>query len=259
MANYQDQDRYPRQMRDQDRDRQRDDRMQTGSSRFEESRHWREDDRRNPYDQARNESYRGSARAEWDRPQHARGGGYAGAQFGDWESSTQGGAVGSELYGGYDRHGAGRNMSQSDYGGQSDYGYGGRTSQNYGGGYERNQGFERGGYHGYGRQSDDQGEGYAPGSQIWNERERGYAGSQTRRSHDHDPDYTHWREQQMRGFDDDYAAWRDERRQKFSSDFDTWRQNRPRNHGKGPQIEAENPVVGSVTDGDTGDMSKKKN
>lgn len=257
MANYQDHDRQPRQMRDWDQDRQRDDRPRTGSGRFEEARHWREDDQRNSYDQTHNEFRGGPARSDWDRPQHARGGGYSGARFGDWSQSTQGGAVGSELYGGYDRHGAGRGVSQSDYGGRAGYGYGGPTGQSYGGGYDRNEPFERGGYQGYGSQQDYQGEGYAPGSQIWNQ--RGYAETGAQRQHDHDPDYLHWREQQMRGFDEDYAAWRDERRQKFSSDFESWRQNRPRNHGKGPQIEAENPVVGSVSDGETGDMSKKKN
>lgn len=38
-----------------------------------------------------------------------------------------------------------------------------------------------------------------------------------------EPDYLHWREQQMRSLDNDYLSWRDERRERFASDFATWR------------------------------------
>lgn len=86
-------------------------------------------------------------------------------------------------------------------------------------------------------------QGYAPGGQIWKDRDsRG----------DFEPDYLHWREQQLKSFDDDYSTWRNERRQKFSSDFDTWRSNRP----KGVQTEAANPYVGDVSEGGTAEGDK---
>ena len=43
---------------------------------------------------------------------------------------------------------------------------------------------------------------------------------------DHDPDYRHWREEQLRSLDDEYDAWRQERRQKFSDEYNNWRKNR---------------------------------
>lgn len=252
MTHYQDDDRHHRHARDWRYDREPQDRMQGRSSRFDEPRHWSDEDRRGPYDQPRGEAHGGPARSGWEQSR-SRGGGYAGAQFGDWESGAQGGAVGSQLYGGYDRHGAGRNMSQSDYGG---YGQGGGMSgQGYGGNYGDNQERWHGGHQGYRGQSGYETGGYAPGSQIWDEPARGYARGRGGHDHDHEPDYLHWREQQMRGFDEDYAAWRNERRQKFSSDFDTWRRNRPRDENR---AQAENPIVGDVSDGGTGDMSKKK-
>lgn len=86
--------------------------------------------------------------------------------------------------------------------------------------------------------------GYAPGAQIWEGSGRGMGG-QSHQHHDFEPDYLHWREQQLSAFDKDYSDWRNERRQKFSADFDTWRQNRPR-------VQAENPIVGDVSDGGDG-------
>lgn len=94
-------------------------------------------------------------------------------------------------------------------------------------------------------------------AQSWNQgRPEGYAGPEHARGsnmnrpgpHDFDPDYLHWREQQISTLDKDYADWRTERRQKFSTDFDSWRQNR----AGGPRIEAENPIVGNVADGGDG-------
>lgn len=92
--------------------------------------------------------------------------------------------------------------------------------------------------------------GYAPGAQIWEGSGPGMGG-QSHEHHDFEPDYLHWREQQLSAFDKDYSEWRSERRQKFSSDFDSWRQSRPR-------VQAENPIVGDVSDGGTGDASEVK-
>jgi hypothetical protein len=76
-------------------------------------------------------------------------------------------------------------------------------------------------------------------------------GGQSHEHHDFEPDYLHWRQQQLSAFDKDYSDWRNERREKFSSDFDSWRQNRPR-------TQAANPIVGDVTDGGTGNAAEAK-
>ncbi len=91
------------------------------------------------------------------------------------------------------------------------------------------------------------GEGHAPGRQIWKDRDTGASGR-----HDFEPDYLHWRDQQLKAFDNDYSAWRSERRQKFSSDFESWRSSRP----KGVQTEAANPYVGDVSEGGTAEGNK---
>ena len=41
-----------------------------------------------------------------------------------------------------------------------------------------------------------------------------------------DPDYHHWRKEQMGKLDEDYKAWQGERRQKFSDEFGKWRTER---------------------------------
>lgn len=254
MTDHNDYERRHRESRREERHWEPEDRMRSSGRDLEESRHWREDDRRNPYDQGRPAMEGQSS----DSPRRRGGGGWSGAQFGDWDSGVRrGGAVGSQLYGGYGRHGAGQSVSQSSYGGHDDYGYG-QSSYSAAGSRGRGQDYpapERDDWRGRGEY---EAHGYAPGSQIWDEQRGGY-GQARRSDNDHDPDYRHWREQQMRGFDEDYAAWRNERREKFSSDFDTWRRNRPRNDGRGPQVEADNPIVGDVSDGGTGDLSKKKN
>lgn len=93
--------------------------------------------------------------------------------------------------------------------------------------------------------------GYAPGAQIWEGSGPGLKGERHdhHARHDFEPDYLHWREQQMSNFDRDYTDWRSERREKFSADFDNWRSSRPR-------VQAENPIVGDVADGGTGDASE---
>ena len=72
-------------------------------------------------------------------------------------------------------------------------------------------------------------------------------GGQSHEHHDFEPDYLHWRQQQLSAFDKDYSDWRNERRHKFSSDFDTWRRNR-----------ADNPIVGDVADGGVGSQKDLK-
>jgi hypothetical protein len=98
--------------------------------------------------------------------------------------------------------------------------------------------------------------GYAPGSQIWEGQGQTY--DHHSRASDFEPDYLHWRNQQLSNFDRDYSEWRHERRQKFSSDFDAWRQGRPRAEASGESRNpTANPVVGDIADGGTGDVKKR--
>ncbi|WGM31723.1 hypothetical protein [Brevundimonas sp. NIBR11] len=164
----------------------------------------------------------------------------------------------------YDQYGASSHDASRGYGGRSDwnrdggysrsprsgefgqdYGYsrayGQGSSQNYDrgrGAYGAGSG--RGDRGGYGSNNPDHG--YAPGAQIWEGRG---GGAPTGRS-DYEPDYLHWRDQQMSKFDRDYDEWRSEKRQKFSSDFDTWRSSR-------------NAIVENVSDGGTGSQKDVKN
>lgn len=154
------------------------------------------------------------------------------------------------------REAGGYSTGDPSYGGAPQYGRdhgGSRFDRGYGG---QNQGGDFGGPTWTGQSQADHG--YAPGGQIWQGSGRGMGG-QSHEHHDFEPDYLHWREQQLSAFDRDYADWRDERRQKFSSDFDTWRQNRPRSEASGDRhTPAENPIVGDVADGGTGDASEAK-
>ena len=143
--------------------------------------------------------------------------------------------------------GAGPQYGQ-DYGraGYAPQGYAGQGRYDQGGSVHATQG-HAGPVHG------DQGrydQGYAPGGQIWQGPGQGMGG-QSHEHHDFEPDYLHWRQQQLSAFDRDYTDWRNERREKFSSDFDSWRKSRPR-------VQAENPIVGDVADGGTGDASEAK-
>jgi hypothetical protein len=161
-------------------------------------------------------------------------------QFGQGYESQGYGGMGAQSF---DQRGYGQSGGQSGaYGSQMGQGYAGPTygGQTYGG-------------QGYGAQGYGQGypsHGYAPGAQIWEGSGRGMGG-QSHQHHDFEPDYLHWREQQLSAFDKDYGDWRNERRQKFSSDFDSWRQNRPRGEASG-HTPAENPIVGDISDGGDG-------
>jgi len=92
--------------------------------------------------------------------------------------------------------------------------------------------------------------GYAPGAEIWGGADRNASRDQT---HDFEPDYLHWRDQQMASFDNEYRSWRDERRTRFTNDFDTWRKSRSEN----VKAEAANPYVGDVAEGGVGRVSTK--
>jgi hypothetical protein len=96
--------------------------------------------------------------------------------------------------------------------------------------------YDRGRYEDYGRR------------EPWQNASRPQPTSQ----HDYEPDYLHWRDQQMANYDRDYQDWRAEKRQKFSSDFADWR------NARGPQVQAENTVVGDVTDGGGGSQAHAK-
>ena len=164
--------------------------------------------------------------------------GYQQGRYGPDPSTgrTGGYATGPSSYGGDPRYG-------------QDYGRAGHGPQAYGGQGRYDQGGPIWGSQGYrGQPSTDHG--YAPGGQIWQGAGQGMGG-QSHEHHDFEPDYLHWREQQLSAFDDDYRTWRNERREKFSSDFDSWRRSRPR-------VQAENPIVGNVADGGTGDASEAK-
>ena len=155
-----------------------------------------------------------SGRQSWDQPRY-------GGPSGDWSG---------------ERARAGASYDQYGYGSQPTFG-----------GYDRSQEMRRDARSDYRAGTrHDPAHGYAPGSQIWEGSGRGMGG-QTHEHHEFEPDYLHWRQQQLEAFDKDYTSWRDERRQKFSSDFDSWRQNR-----------AANPIVGDVSDGGTGDASELK-
>lgn len=190
----------------------------------------------------------------------ARGGMYGQtSQYGQGQSYGQ--------YGQSQQYGQGQYGGQSQYGqyGQSQYGqgqYGQAGQQSYGaGGYGTTYGQGGGMPQQVGHRSlpaqphygQSQGQGaphqlgggrgalpfgedssYAPGSQIW-------AGGRTGRGvefhsqhGEFEPDYLHWRDEQIQNLDRDYHGWREERRAKFSRDFDSWRKERQsRTQGQG--------------------------
>jgi hypothetical protein len=233
-----DYDRY-RDQGDQGRRRDFEDYRQETSGRSNEGRSWR-----------------GGTDRDFEPQQvGARGYGYGQQNQSRYGEGMSTGYTGDRSYGPQDY---GRDDSRGGYDRGQDYGrdqgQGGYRSQgrpNYGrGGYGSGQGGSgQGGW-------DYETHGYAPGAQIWGQRDRGSSrGYSQNRSSDHDfePDYLHWREQQLNNFDNDYRSWRDERRTKFTSDFDTWRQSRSDN----VKAEAANPYVGDVSEGGVGRTTTK--
>lgn len=212
-----------------------DDRYRAENPRYDEDRSWRGADQgreRTRQDYGRDGTY----------PSEAGASGYGYGQYerddrgyDDGASRSDSGRNRGDWAGGYGR------QAQSAYGyGRSDFG--GRSQQadrSYGGGqYQDDPSYEA--------------QGYAPGAQIWDQSGGGRGSRQAygRGGSSHsefEPDYLHWREQQMSRFDNDYRDWRSEKRQKFTSDFDTWRAGR-----------AENPIIGDVSDGGFGDQKDAK-
>jgi hypothetical protein len=130
-----------------------------------------------------------------------------------------------EGFGGEDYRGMTRGGGYPDYG-AGDAGWGG----GYPGYGEHGSGYGGQG-HGYGTSrgswgegsggSSGQGGGHEGGQRSWDRAE------EQNLRHQHDDDYHHWRNEQLRKFDQDYEEWRNERRKKFSEDFDKWRSARP--------------------------------
>lgn len=160
----------------------------------------------------------------------------------DSQSNDPGRSYGGRGYDSGSRYG--HSPRSGEFG--QDYGYGRAYGQGSSQGYGRGRGSydmdSSRDYRGSRYSQDDRDEGYAPGAQIW---QGGRGGASAGRS-DYEPDYLHWREQQMSKFDKDYDDWRAEKRQKFSSDFDTWRTSR-------------NAIVENVSDGGTGSQKDVKN
>ena len=244
------------------RSSQDDGRWEASDRRANERVSWSEGDGGRTADAYRNQgqmdrSYAGSRGMGYGRDQQSRyGEGMSTGWTGDRAGGPQGGY--DQSYGGGSMYGQ---NSQQDYG-RSQHGFAR-------GGYD--PGYSQGGQFGgsamggsnygqpYGQGQQGQGysqHGYAPGGQIWEGSGRGMGG-QSHQHHDFEPDYLHWREQQLSAFDKDYTDWRNERRQKFSSDFDSWRQTRPRTDASGHTL-ADNPIVGDVSDGGVGTQDAKK-
>ncbi|MBA4805654.1 MAG: hypothetical protein H2038_13475 [Brevundimonas sp.] len=198
-----------------------------------------------PQEWGRAQSYGRGDAGSWSGPS-----GHGGGSMGGQERWSQGGGQGSWSQPGYSQGG--------DYGGASMGGASGARG-GFAGGAHMHGGHGHSHSHSHGgAPSGYPSHGYAPGAQIWEGSGRGMGG-QTHEHHDFEPDYLHWREQQLSAFDDDYRSWRDERRQKFSSDFSSWRQNRPRSEAGGEHhTPAENPIVGDVSDGGVGDATEAK-
>lgn len=204
---------------------------------------------------------------------------YAGGQSAGWSRDHGSGVEASGPYGGGGSHAS--DASRDDWGaprynqpqGRGDAGYwsappaaehshrgGGRNAGGYsqGGAFGGSAMGGRAGAAGMGGSSTYPSHGYAPGAQIWEGSGSGMGG-QSHEHHEFEPDYLHWREQQLSAFDNDYRAWRDERRQKFSSEFDSWRQSRPRSEAGGDRpAPAANPIVGDVSDGGVGSGAEAK-
>jgi len=111
------------------------------------------------------------------------------------------------------REGYGNSSSSYDRdqgGGGYGYGYATQRGRSYGYGYDGRQDGDSGNYD---RQQGD------PQYRASSHRDQ------------HDPDYSAWRQEQLRLLDEDYDSWRNERYQKFSDEFNTWRTSRSRNEG----------------------------
>lgn len=201
-----------------------DDRYQARDTRFDEGRSWRDDNR--------------SDRQSDYEPRYGEG---------RYEQGEQG----------YRAQGGDISPGQGRWAGQFGGGRRWEADYSHARGYGRNYGRAERGYqaeHDYGRYPQHA---YAPGSQIWDApsaRDDYYGAQGWNTPGDFEPDYLHWRQEQMRSFDRDYHDWRNERRQKFSTDFHSWRQSRPQE----AHHESANPIVGDVADGGDGRKGRDK-
>lgn len=176
------------------------------------------------------EDYEGwNAGDMWDDDMsNARGRGMSGQGGGQgaqgWNEGRSGSNSGyrGQSFGG-SRNGGDRNDGQRSRGAQQDSGqrYGGGQSgaRNFGSDGDASGGGANQSYGGMGRS------GYVGGFGE----QSGYMSGQ---DDEFEPDYTRWREEQMRTLDEDYRAFRTERAKKFGSDFDEFRQGRERTSQK---------------------------
>lgn len=256
----------PFRTRDQDERHERDDpRWEARDRRYDEGRSWAGGDGGRVADRFRGQS-QGYDGPDWRDREHASDRSLSGARgwgYGQDQRSQYGEGLSTGYTGGRDSWG------QSGYGGPTYGGYArdeydrsgpsygqADRSRSYAGDYGRSaSSYARPDPYSQGRSAWPE-HAYAPGSQIWEGQGQDY--DHHSRASDFEPDYLHWRNQQLSNFDRDYGEWRNERRQKFSADFDTWRQNRPRTEASGePRNPTANPVVGDIADGGTGDVKKR--
>lgn len=207
-----------------------DTRWESRDQRYEEGRSWSEGDGGRTY-----QAYGDQSREAGDQSRYSgsRGYGYGQERQSNYRDQAQQPYAADR--GSYD---------QNRFGSRSDYGRNAAFGQDRSSGYAPNRDPD---YERHARFND---QGYTPGASIWRDKDPDH-GRSTHSHHDFEPDYLHWREQQMSNFDRDYHDWRSERREKFSTDFTSWRDSRPR-------VKAENPIVGDVADGGTGDAREAR-
>jgi len=145
-------------------------------------------------------------------------GGYGRGEYGGRASSRES----------FSEYGSGRYGGGGREGGYGEFRGGGLTR----GGYERDYGGSEGGW-GYPEegQRGSSWRGRGMRTENWGDNGDAEGGSwesrHERNDDDYDPDYRHWRGEQLKKLDADYDEWRQERRKKFSEDFDKWRSTRP--------------------------------
>lgn len=139
----------------------------------------------------------------------------------DWEREGRGSA------GGYGQVGGRRQQAQDEGGYSRGSRQGGERSYGQGGyGEERDWGRDRGDHD---NPSDARQYAYGPGSQSYGQAVSGYQGDQAGGSGGsarHDPDYHHWRQEQVRKYDDDYRTWRESQMKQHDDDYAKWRKER---------------------------------
>lgn len=123
------------------------------------------------------------------------------------------GDSGGDYGSGYGGSGAGRGGYANDVDAYGDYGRGGISRGGYGGNEDYGTGMSRG-------QTS-----YEQGGSDFRGGGNNQPENQGRQSHP-DPDYDHWRNEQISKLDEDYDSWQSERRKKFADEFGKWRTER---------------------------------